>query len=68
MTSLGTARAIEVLDTLHTVVASSLLEIAGAFSHQLQSLIGHSALLILGSAATARPDRKSTRLNSSHWE
>ena len=57
MTSQGTARAIELLDALHTVVASALPELAGAFSDQLRPLIGHSALLILGSAATARPQK-----------
>jgi DNA-binding CsgD family transcriptional regulator len=58
MRSLGTARSIELLDSLHTVVASSLLEIAGRFSDLLQPLIGHSALVIFTEDCTGRPQKK----------
>ena len=58
MRSLGTARSIELLDDLHGVVASSLLDIAGGFSDLLQPLIGHSALVIFTEDCTGRPQKK----------
>jgi DNA-binding CsgD family transcriptional regulator len=58
MTSLATTRSLEVLDSLHSVVSSSLLEIAGGFSLLLQPLIAHSALVIFTEDCTGRPQKK----------
>ena len=46
MKSIDTARSIELLDSLQSVVASSLTDIAGRFSDLLHPLIGHSALIM----------------------
>jgi DNA-binding CsgD family transcriptional regulator len=58
MTSLATTRNLTVLDSLHTVVSSSLLEIAGGFSELLHPFIAHSALVIFTEDCTGRPQKK----------
>jgi DNA-binding CsgD family transcriptional regulator len=51
MTSLATTRNLTVLDSLHTVVSSSLLEL-------LHPFIAHSALVIFTEDCTGRPQKK----------
>jgi DNA-binding CsgD family transcriptional regulator len=58
MTSLAITRSLDVLDSLHSVVSSSLLEIAGGFSALLHPLIEHSALVIFTEDCTGRPQKK----------
>jgi DNA-binding CsgD family transcriptional regulator len=49
---------IELLDGLHRVLSSSLLEIAGEFSKLLAPLVEHSALVIFTEDCTGRPQKK----------
>ncbi|MGO4783661.1 LuxR C-terminal-related transcriptional regulator [Cryobacterium sp. W22_MBD10_FK3] len=58
MKSLAVTHSTELLDALQSVVASSLLEIAGGFSALLAPFIGHSALVIFTEDCTGRPQKK----------
>jgi DNA-binding CsgD family transcriptional regulator len=49
---------VELLDGLHTVLSSSLLEIASAFSTLLAPVVRHSALVIFTEDCTGRPQKK----------
>jgi DNA-binding CsgD family transcriptional regulator len=49
---------IELLDGLHSVLSSSLLEIAGRFSRLLAPVVAHSALVIFTEDCTGRPQKK----------
>ncbi|MCU1585625.1 MAG: LuxR family transcriptional regulator [Microbacteriaceae bacterium] len=48
---------IDLLDGVHRVLASPLLEVAPAFSRALGPLLGHSALLIFTEDCTGRPTK-----------
>lgn len=52
------APAIGLLDDIHEVVSSSLLEIAGAFSAMLRPLVAHSSLIIFTEDCTGMPQKK----------
>lgn len=58
MTDLNRASALELVDSVHSVVSSSLLQIAGAFSTVLKPLVAHSSLLIFTEDCTGRPQKK----------
>lgn len=58
MKSLANPRSIELLDGLHGVIQSSLLDIAGGFSALLQPFLEHSALVIFTEDCTGRPQKK----------
>lgn len=58
MTNLSGASSLELVDSVHSVVSSSLLQIAGAFSTVLESLVEHSSLLIFTEDCTGRPQKK----------
>jgi DNA-binding CsgD family transcriptional regulator len=46
------------LDDLHRVLSSSLLDVAGTFSGMLSPLVHHSALVIFTEDCTGRPQKK----------
>lgn len=58
MTTLSGASDLTLVDSVHSVVSSSLLQIAGEFSAVLKPLIEHSSLLIFTEACTGRPQKK----------
>ncbi|GAA1206210.1 helix-turn-helix transcriptional regulator [Rhodoglobus aureus] len=58
MTDLHSASALELVDSVHSVVSSSLLQIAGAFSSVLKPVVAHSSLLIFTEDCTGRPQKK----------
>ncbi|WP_213816057.1 LuxR C-terminal-related transcriptional regulator [Glaciihabitans sp. dw_435] len=54
----GPAPFVETLGALHSVLSSSLLGIAPAFSQMLQPAVAHSALVIFTEDCTGRPQKK----------
>jgi DNA-binding CsgD family transcriptional regulator len=50
-------RSIDLLDEVHGVLASPLLDVAPAFSRALDHLLGHSALLIFTEDCSGRPKK-----------
>ncbi|QYH34479.1 LuxR C-terminal-related transcriptional regulator [Salinibacterium sp. M195] len=58
MTDRKELRALDLVDSVHSVVSSSLLQIAGAFSQALAPVVEHSSLLIFTEDCTGRPQKK----------